>query len=225
VDKAPGMVVHPGHGCRTGTLVHALLGRGFALAAAGGADRPGIVHRLDRGTSGLIVVARTDRALRALAAAFAGRLVRKTYQAIVWGRPDPPSGRIDRPIGRSRRDPTRMAVGGRGGREAATTYRTVEAFPGFARLEIGLLTGRTHQIRVHLQAIHHPIVGDERYAGRPWRGVQDPRRRNALREFPRPALHASDLAFEHPATGETVAFHAPIPADMQDLLAVLRATS
>jgi len=222
VSKPAGLVVHPGHGNRTGTLVHALLGRGIRLAPAGGADRPGIVHRLDSGTTGVMVVAKSDEAHKALARAFADRKVRKIYRALVWGKPKEQSGRIEGLIGRSRRDPTKMAVSGRSGRPSATSYDTLEVFPGFALLKVGIETGRTHQIRVHLQSIHHPVVGDKDYGGEQWRGVQDPAKRNALRKLDRPALHASELSFVHPGTGKRVTYKAPLPADFEAVLAVLR---
>ena len=221
VDKPAGVVVHPGHGRRTGTLVAGLLARGIPLASAGGRDRPGIVHRLDRDTSGLLVVAKTDAAHRRLASAFARREVDKTYLALVWGRPRPETGRIERAIARSRTDRTKMTVAA-SGRAAVSSYRTLEVLPGFAVLEVKIATGRTHQIRVHLLSIHHPVVGDSRYAGERWRGVQEPGRRKALRAFPRLALHAAALAFVHPVTGAPVRFQAPLPEDFTTLLAALR---
>jgi len=227
VDKPAGMVVHPGHGNASGTLVNALLGRGIALASAPGPDRPGIVHRLDAGTSGVLVVAKTDEAHRRLASAFARRSIDKRYMALVWGRPREEQATIRRSIGRSREDRVKMTTGGSAGRrrEAISEYRTLELLPGFTLLEVHPRTGRTHQIRVHMQSIHHPIVGDDRYGGRPWRGVQDPKKRKALREFDRLALHAIDLEFDHPTSGERVAFHAPLPADLQQLFSILRSPS
>jgi len=223
VDKPAGLVVHPGHGRGGGTLVNALLGRGTTLAPGGGAQRPGIVHRLDAETSGLLVVAKDDATLRALQRAFAERHVGKTYRALVWGRPRPEAGRVERPIGRSRANPTRMAVHGvRGARAAVTFYETLETLPGFTLLTVRIETGRTHQIRVHLQSLHHPIVGDARYGGQQWKGVQDPRKRKALREFRRLALHASELAFVHPATRREIHFRCALPPEFEDLLAVLR---
>jgi len=222
LDKPAGLVVHPGPGHRHGTLVHGLLGRGTPLSSIGAPDRPGIVHRLDQDTSGVLVVAKTDAAHRHLAEAFAERRVTKTYAALVWGRPDPPEGSIERSIGRDPRDRKRMAAGAPRGRRARTRYRTLETPPGFAWLEIGLDTGRTHQIRVHLQSIGHPVVGDPTYGGAMWRGVQDPVRRKALRSFPRQALHALRLEFDHPVGGARVRFESPVPADIRDLLAVLR---
>jgi 23S rRNA pseudouridine1911/1915/1917 synthase len=224
VVKPAGLVVHPGHGRRTGTLVHALLGRGIALAPAGGRDRPGIVHRLDRETSGLLVVAKTDAAHRALTTAFAERRVRKTYAALVWGRPDPAEGTIDRAIGRSRTDPTKMSVRvpRSRAREATTIYRTAESLPGFTLLRIDLVTGRTHQIRVHFASIGHPVVGDTRYGGNPWKSLRSPASRAALGAFHRLALHAAHLELRHPVTDEPLAFDAPMPADFSHLLEVLR---
>ena len=224
VDKPIDLVVHPGHGQPEGTLINGLLGLGVALATAGGTRRPGVVHRLDRDTSGVLVVAKTDAAYAGLSRAFAERRIRKTYSTIVWGRPDPELGTIDRGIGRSRNNPTKMAVQGtRGARRIARThYRTVESLPGFARLEIDLETGRTHQIRVHLQSIHHPVVGDERYGGRSWRGIQDPLKRAAVKTFQGLALHAAQLQFDHPVSGNTCTYRAALPERMTRLLDVLR---
>ncbi len=222
IAKPAGLVVHPGHGRSDGTLVNALLGRGMRLAAAAGADRPGIVHRLDRETSGLLVVAKTDAAHRGLTAMFARREIRKIYRALVWGWPEPAQGVIERAIGRSRSDPTRMSVAARRAREARTEFRTTERLPGFAFLEIRLVTGRTHQIRVHFAALHHPVVGDARYGGNPWRSLRDPAMREAVRRFDRLALHAAELAFRHPVTGEPLAFEAPLPPEFSALLDALR---
>jgi 23S rRNA pseudouridine1911/1915/1917 synthase len=225
VNKPAGMVVHPGHGRTSGTLVNALLGRGTRLSALGGPRRPGIVHRLDRETSGLLLVAKNDRTHLALSRAFARREIHKTYRALVWGRLDPPDGSIERAIGRSRTDRTRMSVRVRGGRSASTHYRTLAALSGFTLIEIDLETGRTHQIRVHMQSIHHPVVGDTRYGGRMWKGIQDPIRRKTLREFDRLALHALALELVHPTSGETVRFEAPFPEEITRLIAVLEQTS
>jgi 23S rRNA pseudouridine1911/1915/1917 synthase len=223
VNKRAGMVVHPGHGCVSGTLVNALLGRGTQLASVGSPDRPGIVHRLDRGTSGVLVVAKTDEAHSRLSEAFASRNVRKRYLALVWGHP-PEEGTVDQPIGRSRDSPVKMAVRATRGRtrSATTHYCTLETMPGFSWLEVLPHTGRTHQIRVHMQAIHHPLVGDERYGGRAWRGVQDPLKRKALREFDRLGLHAADLTFPHPRSGESLKIDAPLPQELEQLLVILR---
>jgi len=222
VMKPAGIVVHPGHGARQGTLVHALLGQHLALAPAGGAERPGIVHRLDKDTSGLLLIAKTDAAHRGLAAMFARREIQKTYLALVWGRPKPPAGRIDDAIGRSRRDPTKMMVRAPRSREATTIYRTAETLPGATLLEIDLVTGRTHQIRVHFAARRHPVIGDTRYGGAPWKLLRDPDRREAYASFPRLALHATRLAFTHPVTGEPMSFSAPLPDDVVALVDALR---
>ena len=222
VLKPAGIVVHPGHGARTGTLVHALMGRGMTLAAAGGAERPGIVHRLDKDTSGLLVIAKTDIAHRALARMFARREIEKTYLALVWGHPRPPAGRIDDAIGRSRRDPTKMTVRTKQGRDATTLYETIDTLPGCALLSIRLITGRTHQIRVHFAARRHPVIGDTRYGGTPWKALKDPERRNVATSFPRLALHATKLAFAHPVTGKPLTFDAPLPEDVSRLIEALR---
>jgi 23S rRNA pseudouridine1911/1915/1917 synthase len=222
VDKPAGLVVHPGHGRRDGTLVNALLARGAPLAGVGAPERPGIVHRLDRGTSGLIAVAKTDAAHHALARAFAERRVEKRYLALVWGRIEPPAGTIERAIGRSAADRLKMSVAARGARPATSHYRTVERFGGFSLLEVRPVTGRTHQIRVHLHSLHHPVVGDERYGGRPWRGLTAPRERAAIAALDRLALHAAELAFDHPRSGAPLRLRAPLPPELEALLAVLR---
>jgi 23S rRNA pseudouridine1911/1915/1917 synthase len=209
VDKPAGLVVHPGAGNDTGTLVHGLMARFPDLATVGEIDRPGIVHRLDKGTSGLLVVARTEAAHADLVAQLADRRVNRHYLALVWGRPDAPRGMVDAPIGRSSRDPTRMAVAA-DGREARTRYEVVGIYE--RPVEVSLLrcdleTGRTHQIRVHLAAIDHPVVGDHTYGG-------------ARRSFPaaRPFLHASRLAFTHPVSGEAMTFESPLPSDLVEVL-------
>lgn len=212
VDKPAGMVVHPGAGNRTGTLVQALLHRYPDLAGVGQAGRPGVVHRLDKGTSGLLVVARSDLAYRALVAQLASRQVERRYLALVGGTPEPGRGAIDAPVGRSQRRPTRMAVSSRG-RVARTSYQVLRRF--VEPVEVALVactldTGRTHQIRVHLAAIGHAVVGDADYGGRP----------SAL-GVTRPFLHAERLAFDHPATGKRLRFEAPLPADLEQVLARL----
>jgi 23S rRNA pseudouridine1911/1915/1917 synthase len=223
LDKPAGMVVHPGHGRRTGTVVQALLGRGTPLSSIGAPDRPGIVHRLDAGTSGLLVVAKTDLAHHALATAFAARAVQKEYLAVVWGRPRPPEGSIELSIGRSRSDPLRMSVSApRRGRPAVTRYATRELLDGFALLVARPVTGRTHQIRVHLQHLGHPVVGDARYGGRNWRALRAPRARQAVRELDRPALHAWRLTLPHPSSGDLLQLEAPLPRELLELLEVLR---
>jgi 23S rRNA pseudouridine1911/1915/1917 synthase len=206
VDKQPGLVVHPGSGREHGTLVQGLLARFPDIAAVGDPDRPGIVHRLDKGTSGLLVVARTEAARSALVDQLAHRTAARRYLALVWGHLDSPIGLVDAPIGRSQRDPTRMAVSARG-KEARTRYEVIGTYAEPAPVSLlrcRLETGRTHQIRVHLAAIGHPVVGDERYGGR----------RQPLLDVPRPFLHAEHLAFVHPATGAEVAFSSPLPPDL-----------
>ncbi len=222
VMKPAGLVVHPGHGARKGTLVHALLGQQLALAPAGGAERPGIVHRLDKDTSGLLLIAKTDEAHRGLTAMFARREIDKTYLALVWGRPNPAAGRIDDAIGRSRRDPTKMTVRAPRSREATTIYRTADMLPGATLLEIDLVTGRTHQIRVHFAARHHPVIGDTSYGGSPWKLLRDPERRKVYTSFSRLALHATRLAFTHPVTRDPLSFLAPLPDDVVALVDALR---
>ncbi len=220
VDKPAGLVVHPGAGNRSGTLVHGLLARFPDLAvladASGPADerdRPGIVHRLDKGTSGLLMVARTADARASLMAQLASRQVGREYVTLVVGNVEADSGLIDAPLGRAIRDPTRIRIQA-GGRQARTHY-DVEArydLPApTTRLRCRLETGRTHQIRVHLASIGHPVVGDGRYGGKPIDGLQ------AL-QAGRPFLHAAVLAFDHPTTGERLSFSSPLP---EDLLGVL----
>jgi 23S rRNA pseudouridine1911/1915/1917 synthase len=214
VDKQPGLVVHPGSGREHGTLVHGLLARFPELAGVGDPDRPGIVHRLDKGTSGLLVVARTEAARAALVDQLARRTAARRYVALVWGHLESPLGLVDAPIGRSQRDPTRMAVSARG-KEARTRYEVAEAYEHPAAtslLRCRLETGRTHQIRVHLAAIGHPVVGDDRYGG-----IREP-----LTDVGRPFLHAEHLAFVHPTTGVEVGFDSPLPDDLAAVRARLR---
>ncbi len=213
IDKPAGLVVHPGAGQRDGTLVNGLLARYPELVNVGEEHRPGIVHRLDRGTSGVLMVARTNDAYEALVGQLAAHEPERMYQALVWGQPERDTGTIDAPIGRSTRHPTRMTVTP-DGRLAVTRYsvlaRHVEPVPT-ALLECRLETGRTHQIRVHLRAIGHPVVGDRDYdGGRP--GL-DPGR---------PFLHARVLRFAHPRTGDAVEAQAPLPTDLVDVLAGCR---
>jgi 23S rRNA pseudouridine1911/1915/1917 synthase len=206
VDKPAGVVVHPGAGHASGTLVHGLAGR----AAGGEEDRPGIVHRLDRDTSGLLVVARTDEAYERLQQLIRERRVERRYVALVRGRPRSWRGTIDAPIGRDRDDPTRRSLDSDTPREAVTHFEVAELLPGYALLDVRLETGRTHQIRVHLAAIDLPVVGDPVY------GVPEP----ALgRQF----LHANRLAFTHPFTGERIEVESPLPDDLAGYRAGLSA--
>ena len=211
VDKPPGLVVHPGAGNAGGTLANGLVARYPELAGVGDPTRPGIVHRLDRDTSGLLAVARSPAAHEALTAALAARQVTRVYLALVHGLPEADEGLVDAPVGRSSRAPTRMSVSERG-RDARTRYAVTARYPdhGVAVLRCTLETGRTHQIRVHLEAIGHPVVGDERYSGG----------RGEVRS-PRVFLHATHLAFAHPVSGEALAFDSPLPADLAAVLAGL----
>lgn len=212
VDKPAGLVVHPGAGTPDGTLVNGLLARYPEIATVGDRSRPGIVHRLDKGTSGLLVVARSSRAYEELVRALAAREVERVYLALVWGVPDAPAGMVDAPIGRSTSSPTRMSVSARG-KEARTRYAVQRSFRDpveVSLLECRLDTGRTHQIRVHLAAIGHPVVGDDRYGGA----------RPSL-EVPRPFLHAHELRFAHPVTSAPIERTSPLPADLEVVLAAL----
>lgn len=208
IDKPAGLIVHPGAGHPDGTLVNGLLHRYPELAAVGDPARPGIVHRLDANTSGLLAVARTPAAYDALVAGLAARTVDRGYLALVWGVPDAGSGVIDAPIGRSVRRPTRMAVR-EGGRAARTRYAVERTFadPYVSLLGCTLETGRTHQIRVHLAAIKHPVVGDPAYGGI-----------RAGIDIARPFLHAATLAFAHPVTGEPQRFTSALPPDLVRVL-------
>lgn len=225
IDKAAGMVVHPAAGNPDGTLVNALLHHcGDSLSGIGGVRRPGIVHRLDKDTSGLMVVAKTDRAHQALSAQFADRSLSRTYQAVVWGVPNPRAGEINANIGRHPTDRKRMAVLDKGGKVAITRYSTVRPLGlAAALIECKLLTGRTHQIRVHMTHAGYPLVGDPVYGrvrhGRT-RGLSDGSRQ-ALESFPRQALHAAAIEFIHPATGSKVRFETVLPDDFKGLIHAL----
>jgi 23S rRNA pseudouridine1911/1915/1917 synthase len=216
VNKPAGMVVHPAPGHRTGTLVNALLARIPDLEGVGGRLRPGIVHRLDRDTSGLLVVAKSDAAHRALADALKRRSVRRIYAAAVWGHLDESPLQIDAPIGRDRKDRKRMAVVPEG-RPAVTRVRVRERWSRADLLDVALKTGRTHQIRVHLAHVGHPVVGDATY-GVGWeRGMGGPERawaRELAQRVPRQFLHAAELGFDHPVTGQRLRFQAALPADL-----------
>ncbi len=225
LDKPPGLVVHPAPGNEDGTLVNALLAHcRDTLPGIGGEKRPGIVHRLDKDTSGVMVAAKTEAALATLSAAFAARDLDRIYTALVWGNPAPSAGSIEGAIGRDPRDRKRMAIVERGGKPAQTGYRTVQSwFPAASLLHCKLATGRTHQIRVHLASIGHPLVGDPVYLRRvpaAAKGATSPIRQTLL-DFPRQALHAARLAFNHPRTGARLEFETPLPADMQALLGCL----
>ncbi|MCD4690260.1 Holliday junction resolvase RuvX [bacterium] len=226
VDKPMGMVVHPAPGSRSGTLVNALLGRGLSLSGLGGSLRPGIVHRLDRNTSGLIVVAKNDVAHRTLSGLFEAREIGKQYLTIVWGTFDEPEGVIDAPIGRRTTDRTRMGVR-ETGRTAITGWTVREEFPFATFLSIDLRTGRTHQIRVHMSHYHHPVVGDMDYGG-VRRSLADvsphyrPQAKYINEAAERQALFSRRLAFRHPKTEKQLEFVAPMPDDFAGLLSRLR---
>ena len=238
IDKPAGLVVHPAPGAREGTLVNALLHHcGASLSGVGGEARPGIVHRIDKETSGLLVAAKNDFAHQGLAAQFAAHTLERRYLALTWGAPDPSDPRVSglpgvawepgavlriaTRIGRSAADRKKMAVVQEGGRSAVTRARVLEKlgpsphFPA-ALVECRLETGRTHQIRVHLAHVGHPLIGDPVYGRR--RTTADP----VLAGFPRQALHAATLGFVHPRTGAEMRFAAPLPADVQALLTHLR---
>lgn len=213
IDKPAGLVVHPGAGQRTGTLVHGLLARYPEVVGVGpDPSRPGIVHRLDKGTSGLLLVARTQPAYEALVAALAARDIHRRYRTLVWGHVAAATGLIDAPIGRSAREPTRMAVAVRG-KDARTRYEVLDRYADpveVTYLACTLETGRTHQIRVHLRSIGHPVVGDVRYDG-------------ARQSLPvrRPFLHAEVLELEHPVTSAELRFESALPDDLQAVLDLL----
>jgi 23S rRNA pseudouridine1911/1915/1917 synthase len=221
LDKPAGLVIHPAAGNPSGTLVNALLQHCKNLSAIGGVERPGIVHRLDKDTSGLMVVAKTERAHLALSIAFRRREVEKRYLAVCFGLPAAGSGVIEGAVGRHPSERKQMAVVATG-RQARTLYRVVERFAGTCLVECRPVTGRTHQIRVHMAHLGHAVVGDPVYSGRQWRGLTDPRHRAACRDFPRQALHAWRLVFQHPVSGKRCEFEAEPPADFQDLIAALR---
>jgi 23S rRNA pseudouridine1911/1915/1917 synthase len=212
IDKPAGMVVHPAHGHRSGTLVNALLARYPQLAEVGGAERAGVVHRLDKDTSGLILVAKNEATQKELQRQFKHRAVEKVYLALLEGRLEPTQGIIDAPIGRDKRQRKQMAVM-RSGRKASTAYQVIERFDdGHTLVEARPQTGRTHQIRVHFAFIGHPVVGDRVYGYR--------RQRLRLR---RQFLHAQTISFRLPSGGEVVEFHSPLPDDLRRVLADLRA--
>jgi len=225
IDKPAGLVVHPAPGNPDRTLVNALLAHcGESLAGIGGVRRPGIVHRLDKDTSGLMVAAKTELAHARLSADFAARRITRAYQAVVWGVPAAAQGEIAGAIGRSPRNRKTMAVVARGGKAALTRYRVLRRFGDVATLvECRLATGRTHQIRVHLAALGHPLIGDRAYggggAGR-LRGAPAAVRA-AVAAFPRQALHAELIGFAHPLSGEPIRIESPLPRDMRQLIGFL----
>jgi 23S rRNA pseudouridine1911/1915/1917 synthase len=218
VNKPAGMVVHPAAGHGHGTLVNALLHHLTGLSGVGGVQRPGIVHRLDRGTSGLMVVAKNDRTHRAMARQFHDREVGKEYLALVWGRPVAGT-RIETSIGRDPKDRKKMSSRARTGRVAITEVLDVEAFRAVSLVRVAIHTGRTHQVRVHLSEAGHPLVGDRLYGGARGRMPAD---LAILGTLDRPALHAARLTFLHPQDGHAIDLTAPLPADLSAVVAYLR---
>lgn len=221
VDKPAGMVVHPAAGHSQGTLVNALLHHVKDLSGVGGERRPGIVHRLDRGTSGLMVVAKHDRSHAELARQFQDRQVDKRYLALVWGVVQA-GRRIDLPLGRDPVERKKISTRSRRARNAVTRVTSAEHLQGVSLVGVTIATGRTHQIRVHLSAIGHPVVGDAVYGGR---HRHPPPHLRAVQHLERPFLHAAHLSFQHPADGRVVTFDAELPPDLQHVLDELRATS
>jgi 23S rRNA pseudouridine1911/1915/1917 synthase len=224
INKPPGLVVHPGAGHASGTLVNALLFHCPELEGVGDPIRPGIVHRLDKDTSGSMVIARNEAAHKSLSLQFKTRQIRKAYLGLVYGKMKPAAGIIDLPIGRHPTDRKRMSTQSHRGRSTETRWKVREAFSGLTLLEIDLKTGRTHQARVHCAAIGHPVVGDAAYArkGR-WKGLLDEETQKVVAAVRRQMLHAWRLAFFHPDTGTLMTFESPMPEDMTAVLEALRA--
>jgi 23S rRNA pseudouridine1911/1915/1917 synthase len=221
IDKPAGLVVHPGAGHADQTLVNALLFTVRDLSGIGGEIRPGIVHRLDKDTSGVMVIAKNDATHRALTSAWNTDRVRKEYLALVYGTPAELRGTIDAPIARDPRDRKRMAVVS-GGRRAITDYEVVERLRHASLIRCSLRTGRTHQIRVHLKHLGHPIIGDPVYSGPQWKGIPDKRIQKAIAGVGRQMLHAERIRFPHPRTGAVVTFTAPWPDDFRGLVEGVR---
>lgn len=229
IDKPAGLVVHPAAGNWENTLVNALLAHcGDSLSGIGGVRRPGIVHRLDKGTSGLLVAAKHDRAHAGLAAQFAAHSVQRHYLALLWGSPRPASGQVQTQIGRSKTNRQKMAVLANGGKLAITNYEVLKRFgeplaPVISLVRCILQTGRTHQIRVHMAHLGHPVVGDPVYGtGRAKRPGLTPELRESITRLNRQALHAASLGFVHPVTGENLYLESPLPTDLSELIETLQ---
>jgi 23S rRNA pseudouridine1911/1915/1917 synthase len=222
INKPAGLVVHPAAGIQSGTLANALAYHFQKLSTRAGAIRPGIVHRLDKDTSGLLVAAKTESSHENLADQFRAREVFKSYVALVYGVVKQPEGRIEQPIARDPRNRTRMAIVA-GGRGALSLYKVRRSYGSFTLLDVEIKTGRTHQIRVHLSWLKHPVVGDELYAGGRENNLQDVQLRAQIRKLNRQFLHAEQLRFSHPKTGEPMQFVAPLPAELLGLLEQLEA--
>ena len=226
INKEAGLVVHPAEGNRDGTVVNALLGRGVRLSSLGGQNRPGVVHRLDKDTSGVLVLAKTDRAYGELARQMSAREVDKRYHAIIWGHLGVRAQRIDAPIARHPVHRQRMAVARRGGRQAVTEVFLVDTFEHFDYIRVITVTGRTHQIRVHLSHIAHPVLGDAVYGGRRAKAERESAQSRGrmgvlLKLMQRQALHASSISFAHPVTGRRLRFQTALPDDMRSALEFL----
>ncbi|MFQ5330115.1 MAG: RluA family pseudouridine synthase [Thermodesulfobacteriota bacterium] len=221
VNKAAGMVVHEGAGRRGGTLVNALLYHSSSLSHEGDMMRPGIVHRLDKDTSGVLVVAKNDVSHNHLAEQFKEHSIKRRYIALVWGSPKEKEGAIDMPIGRHVSERKMMSVRTSRGRRAVTHYRVTKVYDNFSLIDVMLETGRTHQIRVHLSHINHPVVGDQTYGRRRIPSHLAKPILDALKGFKRQALHAALLGFIHPETGSEVEFTSPLPDDMEKLITVI----
>jgi 23S rRNA pseudouridine1911/1915/1917 synthase len=220
VNKPAGLVVHPAAGIQTGTLANALAYHFDRLSTKAGATRPGIVHRIDKDTSGLLVVAKTEAAHENLADQFRERTVFKSYLALVHGVVEQDGGRIEQPLARDPRNRTRIAIV-RGGRSALTLYRVQKRYDRFTLLSVEIKTGRTHQIRVHLASLKHPVVGDEVYGGGRDNTVRDPKLKVEIRKLGRHFLHAAELGFRHPVSGAELRFEAPLPTKLQLVLDLL----
>ena len=224
INKPAGMVVHPACGNYTGTLVNALLHHCTNLSGIGGVIRPGIVHRLDKGTSGVLVAAKNDKAHRHLSGQFKEHTVSRKYQALIFGALSEEAGTIESVIGRHVADRKKMSIHTKQGRPAVTHWRVLESFTGVTLVEAELETGRTHQVRVHLSSINHPVVGDDLYgADKKLKQIAAKRMLDLLRSVKRPMLHAFHLTFNHPETGRPMTFEVPAPSDFAGILAALRA--
>jgi 23S rRNA pseudouridine1911/1915/1917 synthase len=222
INKPAGMVVHPGAGNPSGTLVNALLGHCGDLAGIGGELRPGIVHRIDKETSGLLVAAKNDRAHLHLAAQFKAHSIKRIYIALAFGSPKEDKGRIEGGIGRHPTDRKRMSGAARHGKHAVTHWKVIGRFPGITLMQLRLETGRTHQIRVHLAESGHPLVGDPVYGGTDrTANLSDPVLRSLIKKLGRQALHAKTLGFIHPVSGEYMEFDSELPNDMQEIIGYL----
>lgn len=222
VNKPAGLVVHPAVGHFDGTLVNALLYHCSSLSSIGGVLRPGIVHRLDKGTSGLMLISKEDETHRSLSNQFKNKEVFKSYLALVWGFPKQEEGEINVPIGRDHKDRKKISPISNRTKEAITFYEVMEHFPEISLIEAQPKTGRTHQIRVHLSYIGHPLVGDRTYGKGRGKDIKDKELKELLKNFKRPALHSFKLGFTHPKKGEYVEFQQLLPQDMQDIINYLK---